>query len=60
MINFDVRDNSGEIRIIAFNKYTEKLNLQFKIGDIIQLSNGLLKPKDKQWCPLNHPFTFCI
>lgn len=60
VINFDVRDESGEIRIITFNEYAKTMNSIFNVGDAIQLSKGLLKPQDKKWCKLNHSLSITI
>ena len=60
VINFDVKDQSGEIRIVAFNDYAEKMNAMFNVGDTFQFSNGILKPADKIWCKLNHRFTIHV
>ena len=45
VINFDVKDDTGQIRIVAFNQFTTQLDSNFVIGDCIQLSQGLIKKK---------------
>lgn len=53
VIHLDVRDESGEIRIVAFNEFAKQLD-HFKIGDTIRLSKAMLKPIDERWCKLKH------
>lgn len=60
VINIDVQDNSGKIRIVAYNEYAEKIDSIFNVGDIIQLSKGLLIPTNKKWCKIDHPVTINI
>ena len=60
VINFDVQDDSGKIRIVAYNKFAEEMNGVFNVGDVIQLSKGVFVPTNKLWCKLDHLITINI
>ena len=60
VINFDVQDESGKIRIVAFNKFAEEMNVLFHVNDVMQLHKGVFVPTNKLWCKIDHPITINI
>lgn len=60
VINFDVEDTSGKIRVVAYNQFAEKMNNLFNVGDVMQLTKGVLVPTNKLWCKLGHQITINI
>ena len=60
VINFDVEDATGKIRVVAYNKFAEEMNALFNVGDVMQLSKGALIPTNKLWCKIDHPVTINV
>lgn len=56
VINFDVKDDSGQIRIVAFNELAKEMDSNFNLNDCIELSQGIIKKRNNQWIPDTHEF----
>uniref|UniRef100_A0A3Q2XXU2 Replication protein A subunit n=1 Tax=Hippocampus comes TaxID=109280 RepID=A0A3Q2XXU2_HIPCM len=58
--SFDVVDQSGEIRILAFNKQVDKFFPRLEQNQVYLISNGSLKVANKQFTSLNNDYEIAL
>ncbi|KAM8835855.1 replication protein A 70 kDa DNA-binding subunit-like isoform 1-T1 [Synchiropus picturatus] len=60
LFSFEIVDESGEIRITAFNKEVDKFFSLVEQGKVYYISNGTLKPANKQYTTVKNDFEMTL
>ncbi|XP_053703021.1 replication protein A 70 kDa DNA-binding subunit-like isoform X2 [Synchiropus splendidus] len=60
LFSFEIVDESGEIRIAAFNQEVDKFFSLVEQGKVYYISNGTLKPANKQYTTVKNDFEMTL